>query len=550
MSLQTNSHKLKIIQFKDIVSILLVALFIFFTLTGVLGNLNNNPSFSNSNKKITTRNLAMFASIAYADLENIKNYPITMDTNNLSNIINKDTLTLNSIDKIKPNSLTFKEMNIVTDEQLKSIKTNTTLLGIPLSDEEENTYSYLFYNLASTNEVSDWKLVNYTKYRTTIIKGIAEFTAMTFKKGNNIVIAYRGTDFDDPGYWIQDGKYMLLGYAGQEDVAQDYAKAVANYYKTQNSNINIYVTGHSLGGYLAQIGGAALVGDNNLVNNVKEISYFNGMGLNFWSNLLNKLNLNILKSKLNISKETLQKLTNKNSKLNSTQYIVEQHLTNWYNSGGKLISHNIKGDIISAAGTHCGEQKSYYAYSSCIKHHNGNQPYTNVISTIAFKLIKPFISTDISIYVNKYRPKDILDYIWITHETDSFFGVLDTRLTPKIELKFNIPSTIKRNGNETAVLIVNTIGGDLKSTKLAKSNLKISNRKSLEIKDILGPITKKTSTGYQYEYIIKLKGGSIIGYSNITLEPNVLKLIPYNTNLSLISNDVITTENIRTKLIY
>ena len=41
---------------------------------------------------------------------------------------------------------------MVTDSELKSIQTNTNLLGIPLSDEKEDTYSYLFYGLASTDE--------------------------------------------------------------------------------------------------------------------------------------------------------------------------------------------------------------------------------------------------------------------------------------------------------------------------------------------------------------------------------------------------------------
>ena len=39
---------------------------------------------------------------------------------------------------------------------------------------------------------------------------------MTFKRGSDIVIAYRGTDFDDIGDWMQDFFYGLVGYAGQE----------------------------------------------------------------------------------------------------------------------------------------------------------------------------------------------------------------------------------------------------------------------------------------------------------------------------------------------
>lgn len=345
--------------------------------------------FGLSESQVTTRNLAMFASLAYADLENIQGYcnKIAIDTNENDKLI--QNFKYNKIDKIDENELTFKETRMVTDAELSNIKSSTTLLGIPLSDEEEDTYSYLFYGLASTSEVADWKIVNYTKFRTTVIKGTAEFTAMTFKKGNNIVIAYRGTDFDDIGDWTQDIMYGLIGYAGQERVAQDYAKIVAKHYIEENNNINIYVTGHSLGGYLAQIGGAALAEEEKYINNIKEIGYFNGMGLHFFSNIVKNLKpQNSKLAKYNISNSEYKQLIDGKSMLNRTQKSAERALTNLKNRGGKIISYYINGDIVSSLGTHIGIEKGFDSYNVCINHHNGNKILKDSISESGLKLIK------------------------------------------------------------------------------------------------------------------------------------------------------------------
>ena len=564
MSNKTNSKKVKIFSFKDFISILLIVMFISFTLSGVLGNGDTQDVFEE--KTVTTRNLAMFASLAYADLEKIEGFDIIKDTNS------KDRPTLNKNISIIEGDLTFKETPMVTDAQLSSIESSTTLLGIPLSDELEDTYSYLFYNLASTDEVADWKIVNYAKFRTTILKGTAEFTAMTFKRGNDIVIAYRGTDFDDIGDWAQDIFYGLVGYAGQERVTQDYAKLVANHYVKQNNDIRIYVTGHSLGGYLTQIGGAALVADENLADNVKEISYFNGMGLKFWSNITSKLSTsNSELAKRNLSKSKINQLKTNSSLLNRTQDTAKEALTSWTNNGGKLISYNINGDIISSLGTHVGKQIGFDAYDICIEHHNGNQDLTNILTSTIFKVIKPFLNKDITSYVEIYKPEELLDFVWITHETDSFFGVLpyeDGTLPASIEVEFDTPSTIKYRKTAKATLTVRTTGGILRSRYnipekatlsrmaiLGVSDFVVSNKNRFTITSISLPTVTQTDLGYEYKYTLTLKGGILIGKANITLKPDILRVAlkntaekPLNTDEIFITNNSLVSSDIRTKL--
>lgn len=544
MSSNNIQNNKKIIQFKDIISILLVILIISLSICCVLAD-----SYTAPHNNVTARNLAMFASLAYADLENIETYKDKLNF--------KNKTTLNLLTEIKSDNLTFNEVDMVTDEQLKGIDSNTTLLGIPLSDEKENTYDYLFYGLASTDEVKDWKIVNYTKFDTTVAKGTAQFAAMTFKKDNDIVIAYRGTDFDDIGDWLQDICYGIVGYAGQEGVTQDYARIVAEHYTRNNNDIHIYVTGHSLGGYLAQIGGAALAEDKNYVDNLKEVSYFNGMGLKFWSNIVK--NISSL-TKYNIKNTKLKELKSDTSHINTIQNNAKSALTNFKNNGGTINAYHINGDIVSSLGTHIGTKIGYDAHNICINHHDGNQSTTKVANEIEkkltkglFKIISPFLNDEVSKYIDKYSPSDLLDYVWITHETDSFFGVLpyeNGSLPTSIDVKLSVPSTIKRNKTADVTLTVTTTGGELKNTNLTTNNFILSNKASLKLTSVSLQKIEKTSSGYKYTYSLKLKGGTVVGISKITLKANILKMnITSSTpKFAETSNNLKVSNNITTRL--
>lgn len=517
------------------------------------------PIFAAETNNITTRNLAMFATIAYADLENINNYIPSPDTN---------------ID-----NLTFNNYNMVTDSQLSTITSSTELLGLNLSGQTEDTYTYLFYNLASTNEVSDWKIINYAKINSiNFIDKMALFTAMTFKRGNDIVIAYRGTDFDDIGDWLQDLKYGIAGEAGQEELTQAYALKIAEAFP----NCNIYVTGHSLGGYLAQIGGAKLL-DSQYRNNVKEIGYFNGMGLFFGSNIKSTL----LDIGL-INRDTYNKLTDLSSNLNTIQRSSQIALTNWFNEGGKLISYHINGDPISSLGTHCGKSIGFNAADECINHHR----YTNISSDSKFvnSIISSFsdignflenngiareirefldrISTDkinlrvneltsanivgklvscistlafnnnISPYIEMYDSQTLMGYIWTTHETDSFFGIP----VEKLEIHINTPPDIKYKKQATLTVIVNTGGAELNSTNLTKSNFTLSNSSRLKLVSVSSPTISRDSEGNNiYTYKVVVQGGVVIGNSRISLKANSLYV-------GSRGNKQIASNYIRTKL--
>ena len=76
----------------------------------------------------------------------------------------------------------------------------------------------------------------------------SSFSVNTYKKGNNVVVAFRGTD---EGV-IQENLSYLMSRERHEQAkyAKEYIDNLSNK-EFVDENTKIYITGHSLGGYLA-----------------------------------------------------------------------------------------------------------------------------------------------------------------------------------------------------------------------------------------------------------------------------------------------------------
>lgn len=115
----------------------------------------------------------------------------------------------------------------------------------------------------------------------TFIASIASFLgerykAVTFKSGKNLVISFNASNGPlDEWFTGLTGSWSVF-YGGLESEARNYAHDVVRH----NTDCNIYITGHSMGGYLAQSAAAEVIKDYPDVNVVRVVS-FNGMGFTY-----------------------------------------------------------------------------------------------------------------------------------------------------------------------------------------------------------------------------------------------------------------------------
>lgn len=99
-------------------------------------------------------------------------------------------------------------------------------------------------------EFYHWRLIEAEDSHATPLSG---FGALAAKHGNKIVIAYRGTDgspgWDNLNDWANDAGIGLFNNNAQAKDAKRFAATVI----LNNPDSEIYVVGHSLGGWLAQV---------------------------------------------------------------------------------------------------------------------------------------------------------------------------------------------------------------------------------------------------------------------------------------------------------
>ena len=111
-------------------------------------------------------------------------------------------------------------------------------------DTEKEILSYNSYHLDSPIKLDGWQMV----YKEPETKN--GFEGQIYQKGNNIVVVYKGTNQTKD--FLNSDIPMGVGYSPkqQEDAHNLFLKAQSMY---KDKNVNIEVTGHSLGGSMAQI---------------------------------------------------------------------------------------------------------------------------------------------------------------------------------------------------------------------------------------------------------------------------------------------------------
>ena len=113
-----------------------------------------------------------------------------------------------------------------------------------ITDTEKEILSYNSYHLDNPIKLNCWQMV----YKEPETKN--GFEGQIYQKGNNIVVVYKGTNQTKD--FLNSDIPMGVGYSPkqQEDAHNLFLKAQSMY---KDKNVNIEVTGHSLGGSMAQI---------------------------------------------------------------------------------------------------------------------------------------------------------------------------------------------------------------------------------------------------------------------------------------------------------
>lgn len=248
---------------------------------------------------------------------------------------------------------------------------------------------------ASIEEVNQWLIVDHVaqrikypdNYVPNLTKNEGIMQATVFRLNNNFVIAYRGTDFPDVVDWISDATYASNSIKGYEDAAQEYATRIVEafsqeYFKNPDEYIekyggepNFYITGHSLGGYLAPVGAIGVIKSNvNGKEFLRDVVYFNGMGVGLFGSgsLIAVLN-GQRDSDYNRLFEWAQETDENGAFLH------------------KVMCYSINGDPVSALGRHIN-QTGYYSAEGAIKYH-ASEHEAFVQKATRSKILEAFINT-------------------------------------------------------------------------------------------------------------------------------------------------------------
>ncbi|MBQ6231695.1 MAG: VWA domain-containing protein [Eubacterium sp.] len=298
-----------------------------------------------------------------------------------------------------------------------------------INKQSENELSGSFYKYASLSSVDKgicekWIIDDY------IVEDLTDkeqFSVTIYKCQNNVVLSYRGSgafekEFDE---WMDN----ILGYGvrnchGEEIYARKVARDVANSYP----NCNIYITGHSLGGYLAQIGASEMLAETDVIP--AGVVYFDGMGINFTDNsgIMDYIDKYAELS----NNEDWQKLREDGEQQRLLHLKDIENLKEYYKDGNKLVLYNVYGDIVSALGKHYGDIISYKPPDEyAISIHNNNKNTDDLSKTQKYIIMKMADEiTDEKIYKyykeykEKYEIESLFEYLELTHSRPSFYYYL------------------------------------------------------------------------------------------------------------------------------
>jgi len=167
------------------------------------------------------------------------------------------------------------DISLLSKERQKNLNSHFDgLQNLPMNDK----------NRVSADELKGWEILKVDENYNTD----TGFSSTVFQKGNNIIVAFRGSEGELNPFtqhdWMNDFTSYLIGVSFQDEDAKNLLKNVLEKHKGNT----VYVTGHSLGGHLAY---TSVVGYDFPF---AKVATFNAFGL---SSLHDNLCISILKNR-------------------------------------------------------------------------------------------------------------------------------------------------------------------------------------------------------------------------------------------------------------
>ncbi|SEF58143.1 Protein of unknown function [Eubacterium ruminantium] len=253
-----------------------------------------------------------------------------------------------------------------------------------------------------------WKITYFENTQVELLSD-EHFSCTVFECDDNIVLAYRGTNGEICEWADNILGYGAAGYHLEESYAESIAKEVVKY--ALQSNKKVYITGHSLGGYLSQIGAAYMI--NKMEYTPEKVVYFDGMGLNF---LDTSGILNLITGGYNI----IGSIEGMIYHYDATKALKE------YGKSGRLILYRIKGDVVSDLGKHYGITNTLEPPTEFLDDvRNDNDSYTYELGEGVSLLMSSVAKDWIFIYYQEYGCSSMKEYFHMTHEPYCFPGIIE-----------------------------------------------------------------------------------------------------------------------------
>ena len=173
---------------------------------------------------------------------------------------------------VSDEAVTDRELLLLSIISYYNVQNNDTST-MPIVDDK---YMDDFKQMYSSSELNGWETKDYTIEES--VGSRYGFSAVTYKKNNNVVVAFRGTD---SGLFLEN-KWYLCPFIEhpQAKFASEYMDKILNS-NFVNENTKIYLTGHSLGGYLVLNTLGKFYEKENFKSKFVRAVTFNGLGIGY-----------------------------------------------------------------------------------------------------------------------------------------------------------------------------------------------------------------------------------------------------------------------------